>query len=66
MTNTVKLHYRNVYKGPYGVFKGGTFYGSPQTASKYRDPNCIGVEAFYHNMRDRDTIVFFWPLGVAP
>jgi hypothetical protein len=62
MPNTVKLHYRNVYKSQYGVFKGGAFFESPRTASEYRGHNCIGVEAVYHNMRDRDTIVFFWPL----
>ena len=59
----LKLHYRNVYK------KGRekVHYGNPRRNKTHADRMCrtewkrIGVEAFYWNMSDHDTVVFFEP-----
>jgi hypothetical protein len=53
--------YRCIYAGSCGFWRGGNYYNTEKTAWKHRDKDykVLGVEMFYLNYRNRDTIVYF-------
>jgi hypothetical protein len=53
------IYAAGLWKTQNGFWRGGECYNTEKTAWKHRGLGATGVEMFYLNYRNRDTIVWF-------